>query len=173
MSLRTLTPVAPAAAPSAAGLVGHDHTLCVQQALSSAERLCADDGARLTPLRRRVLELVWASHKPLGAYELLDQLTREGHKPAPPTIYRALDFLLEHRLIHRLSSLNAYLGCSHPGDAHAGYFLICQGCGNAEELMETADIRNAIHAAAQASGFTVQQGTLELSGRCRQCRQAT
>lgn len=165
MTLQILSPTPPQPV-----LAGHDHSLCVRDALAEAERLCADRGARLTPLRRRVLELVWASHRPLGAYELLDQLAREGHKPAPPTIYRALDFLLEHRLIHRLSSLNAYLGCSHPGDVHAGYFLICQGCGDAEELADTTGLRAAITAAAQASGFHVQQGALELSGLCQQCR---
>lgn len=165
MTLQILSPIPPQPL-----LAGHDHSLCVRGALAEAERLCTDRGARLTPLRRRVLELVWASHRPLGAYELLDQLAREGHKPAPPTIYRALDFLLEHRLIHRLSSLNAYLGCSHPGDVHAGYFLICQGCGDAEELAETDGLRAAISSAAETSGFQVRQGALELSGLCRQCR---
>ena len=151
-------------------MLAHDHSQCISTALARAEQLCADSGARLTPLRHRVLELIWASHKPLGAYDLLDQLAREGHKPAPPTIYRTLDFLLEHRLIHRLASLNAFLGCSHPGDAHAGYFLICQACGTTEEVADTAGIQRAIREATAAAGFAVQQGTLELSGLCQQCR---
>lgn len=177
MTIRTITPATTAsggrapAAPLVRPTQAHDHSQCISQALSSAEQLCAASGARLTPLRRRVLELVWASHKPLGAYDLLDQLAREGHKPAPPTIYRALDFLLEQRLIHRLASLNAYLGCSHPGDAHAGYFLICQGCGTVEEIADTRGLQQAIAQVTEAAGFLMEQGALELGGRCLPCRE--
>jgi Fur family zinc uptake transcriptional regulator len=92
----------------------HQHEHCVHDALAAAEVLCAKRGVRLTAIRKRVLELVWASHQPLGAYAILDKLTNEGHKPAPPTVYRALEFLLEHGLIHRIASLNAFLGCIHP-----------------------------------------------------------
>lgn len=152
--------------------LGHDHGHCIRTALHNAEKVCADSGARLTPIRRRVLELIWASHKPLGAYELLDQLATEGHKPAPPTIYRALDFLLEHQLVHRIASLNAYTGCTRPGHNHSGYFLICQTCGNAEEVARPAAIEQAIAQAAVQAGFDVRQGTLELSGLCQQCQQA-
>ena len=80
----------------------HQHEHCVHNALSSAEDLCSKRGVRLTAIRKRVLELVWASHQPLGAYAILDKLTAEGHKPAPPTVYRALEFLLEQGLIHML-----------------------------------------------------------------------
>lgn len=149
--------------------LAHDHSHCVDSALATAERLCAEAGARLTPLRKRVLELVWASHKPLGAYELLDQLAQEGHKPAPPTIYRALDFLLQHGLVHRITSLNAFLGCTHPEQAHGGYFLICQHCGTAEELTEVKGLTTAIDATTAAAGFTVTHGALELMGSCQAC----
>lgn len=149
--------------------LAHDHSRCVSTALSDAERLCLDAGARLTPLRKRVLELVWASHKPLGAYELLDQLAQEGHKPAPPTIYRALDFLLQQGLVHRITSLNAFLGCSHPGQHHGGYFLICQHCGTAEELVNVGCMTSAIDEATAAAGFTVSHGALELMGICQTC----
>lgn len=148
----------------------HDHSHCVHDALVTAERLCADSGARLTPLRRRVLELVWASHRPLGAYELLDRLTAEGHKPAPPTVYRALEFLLEQKLVHRIASRNAFLGCTHPGASHAGYFLLCDECGNAEEIADGSPLAAAIATAAGAADFEVCSQTLELTGRCRRCR---
>ena len=148
----------------------HDHSHCVHDALATAERLCAESGARLTPLRRRVLELVWASHRPLGAYELLDQLTAEGHKPAPPTVYRALEFLLEQKLVHRIASRNAFLGCTHPGASHAGYFLLCDACGNAEEIADGRALAHAVNAAARAADFEVESQTLELTGRCRRCR---
>lgn len=148
----------------------HDHSHCVHDALAAADRVCAASGARLTPLRRHVLELVWNSHRPLGAYELLDQLTAEGHKPAPPTVYRALEFLLEQKLVHRIASRNAFIGCSHPGAAHAGYFLLCESCGNAEEIADTAALGQAVDEAAAAAGFTVESQTLELTGRCQHCR---
>jgi Fur family zinc uptake transcriptional regulator len=148
----------------------HDHSHCVHDAMSAAERLCAASGARLTPLRRRVLELVWDSHQPLGAYELLDRLTAEGHKPAPPTVYRALEFLLEQKLVHRIASRNAFIGCTHPGAAHAGYFLLCETCGNAEEIPDPRALAKAVDHAAQAADFQVQSQTLELTGLCRRCR---
>lgn len=149
----------------------HDHDHCVQDALAAADALCARNGARLTTLRRRVLELVWSSHQPLGAYELLDRLTADGHKPAPPTIYRALEFLLEQRLIHRIASRNAFVGCARPGASHSGYFLLCESCGNAEELPDSSALGQAVAAAARQADFQVQSQTLELTGQCRRCRQ--
>ena len=172
--LSRITPLSPdASALSRRPVLGHDHAQCIRTALTQADAVCEANGARLTPLRRRVLELIWVSHKPLGAYELLDQLTHEGHKPAPPTIYRALDFLLENRLIHRPARRNASLGCSHPGDAHAGYFLICQHCGNTEEVAQSEALQNALHKTTEAAGFTVLQSALELSGICQHCRTNT
>lgn len=147
----------------------HDHRHCVTDALARAERLCQENGARFTPLRRRVLELVWNSHKPLGAYELLDHLTAEGHKPAPPTVYRALEFLQEQKLVHRIASRNAFVGCSHPGVVHSGYFLLCECCGNAEELTESHALVKAVDDAATLARFTLRSQTLELTGVCRHC----
>ena len=143
----------------------HDHSHCVHDALSEAERLCTARSVRLTEIRRRVLELVWSSHKPLGAYDILDRLTAEGHKPAPPTVYRALEFLLEQKLIHRIASRNAFIGCSHPGAPHAGYFLLCTTCGNAEEIGNSVPLAQAV-----AAEFLVESQTLELAGTCRHCR---
>lgn len=147
----------------------HDHSHCVHDALKAADRLCHESGARLTPLRRRVLELVWNSHKPLGAYELLDCLTAEGYKPAPPTVYRALGFLLEQKLVHRIASRNAFVGCSHPGVVHSGYFLLCECCGNAEEMANNSALIKAVAKAAALAEFAVHSQTLELTGICRHC----
>lgn len=166
MSTPVFTPYQPGHGP------GHDHSHCVHDALATADRLCAESGARLTPLRRRVLELVWDSHRPLGAYELLNQLTAEGHKPAPPTVYRALDFLLEQKLIHRIASRNAFVGCSHPGAAHAGYFLLCEACGNAEEIADNSGLASAVDTAARTAQFQIHSQTLELTGLCRHCTEA-
>lgn len=149
----------------------HNHQRCIQQALNSAEQLCSQRSARLTPLRRRVLELIWQSHKPLGAYELLGFLQEEELGSAPPTVYRALDFLLAQGLIHRLASLNAFIGCNQPGEAHSGYFFICSDCGVALEIDNSA-IGAEIDAQAQALGFRINEQMLEVRGQCERCYRA-
>jgi Fur family zinc uptake transcriptional regulator len=147
----------------------HDHQDCVRAALEAAELSCQAQGARLTPIRRRILELVWASHEPVGAYGLLDRLANEGVKAVPPTIYRALDFLLEQGLVHRLERLNAYVGCSHRHGPHAAQFLICTGCGRVAELDDPA-IGSALLQSAKSRGFSVSRQTVEVEGLCPDCR---
>lgn len=148
----------------------HDHSRCVSRALSSADALCQRQGVRLTALRRRVLELVWQSHIPLGAYDILATLTAEdGRRAAPPTVYRALDFLLENRLVHRIASLNAFVGCTHPEQPHQGQFLICRQCKAAIEL-ESSAIGEAIQQVAATQGFHVESETVEVVGLCDHCR---
>jgi Fur family zinc uptake transcriptional regulator len=148
---------------------GHDHGHCVEDALAAAEKVCAEKELRFTPLRRRVLELVWSSHKPVGAYALLDELRNEDLGSAPPTVYRALDFLIENGLIHRIERMNAFVGCSHPGEAHRGFFLICSDCGNAEEL-QSDGLADTISASASRRGFMAREMTLEVTGVCGDCR---
>ena len=145
------------------------HRRCIKQALSDAEQICLQRKSRLTPLRKRVLELVWSSHKPLGAYALLEQLSKEGHKPAPPTVYRALEFLQEQGLVHKVNALNAYMGCAHPqpGD-HNRQLLICRLCGNVAEL-QISEIEHAIDSVAKSAAFTVEKQALEILGVCLQC----
>ncbi|MBB3102980.1 Fur family transcriptional regulator [Azomonas macrocytogenes] len=150
----------------------HDHDLCVKSALANAEAICVRQGVRLTALRRRVLELVWQSHKPLGAYDILAVLSeQDGRRAAPPTVYRALDFLLENGLVHRIASLNAFMGCVHPEHAHQSQFLICRNCHTAIE-MESQTISEAITAAARSIDFVVQGETVEVIGLCAACRKA-
>lgn len=150
----------------------HDHSRCVHSALSEADAICAQKGLRLTALRKRVLELVWQSHKPLGAYDILAVLSeQDGRRAAPPTVYRALDFLLENNLVHRLASLNAFMGCAHPEHAHQGQFLICRQCHVAVEL-EQVNITQAIEAGAAGIGFTVESQTVEVVGLCTNCKAA-
>jgi Fur family zinc uptake transcriptional regulator len=147
----------------------HDHLRCVTDAMSDAVRLCRTRGVRLTALRTRVLEIVWQNHKPMGAYDILAVLAAEGRSAAPPTVYRALEFLLEQGLVHRLSSLNAVVGCSRPGHTGCGQFLICRSCGNAAELNDSA-VERAITRSATSQGFAVQGHTVEISGVCPDCR---
>jgi Fur family zinc uptake transcriptional regulator len=150
----------------------HDHSHCVHTALTEADALCAQKGLRLTALRRRVLELVWQSHKPLGAYDILGVLSEEdGRRAAPPTVYRALDFLLENGLVHRIASLNAFTGCNHPTHVHQGQFLICRECHAAIELQHPA-ISDAVVSAAAEVGFAVEGQTVEIVGICSGCKAA-
>ena len=148
--------------------LAHAHEACIDDALAAAEEVCARRGARLTPLRRRVLELVWTRHEPVGAYDLLERLRQEGRRAAPPTVYRALDFLLDNGLVHRIESLNAYVGCGAPSDAHAGQFLICRGCGVVGEL-DDAEIVELVARKAGRMGFDVQRQTIEIMGLCPAC----
>jgi Fur family zinc uptake transcriptional regulator len=146
----------------------HDHVHCIEEALDAAEQKCSEEGLRLTPLRRRVLELVWSSHEPVGAYHILDTLREERAGAAPPTVYRALEFLRDHDLIHRIESLNAFVGCGDPARRHGGQFLICTECGAVAEL-DDPDIAGAVACRADALGFTVDRQTIEVSGRCGAC----
>lgn len=150
----------------------HDHQQCVSDALALAEQVCERNGARLTLLRKRVLELVWQSHRPMGAYDLLETLAREDdRRPAPPTVYRALDFLQEHGLVHRIASLNAFIGCASPEHTHQGHFLICRNCRVAFEL-DQALIQPTITRVAQQRGFAVEAETVEITGLCAHCQEA-
>jgi Fur family zinc uptake transcriptional regulator len=146
----------------------HDHSHCQSEALARAEVLCAERGARLTTLRRKVLELVWNSHQPIGAYAILDQLRQGDRGAAPPTVYRALDFLMEQGLIHKLESLNAFIGCDHPESRHVSQFLICTKCNGAVEIQDSG-ISSAVGKSAEAAGFSVSRLTIELQGLCPNC----
>lgn len=147
----------------------HNHAVCINSALSEAESYCRNAGLRLTELRRKVLRLIWHSHRPVGAYELLEQLTPVDRRPAPPTVYRSLDFLLEHKLIHRIDSLNAFIGCSRPGHTHEAQFFICIHCGEAVELTDPK-IERALSRDAERLGFDIQKQTVEIAGICPLCQ---
>lgn len=148
----------------------HNHEHCITEALKGARDICQRKGSRLTPLREKVLELVWQSHKPVGAYEILAELARQEERPAqPPTVYRALDFLLEQGLIHRLSSLNAFIGCPHPGKTHNSCFLICERCRTTLEIDHQA-INQSILSCASDQGFKVSDTSIELTGLCQNCQ---
>ena len=146
----------------------HDHEACITDAMAKAEQVCQQQGQRFTNLRRRVFELVWYHHRPIGAYEVLDLLQRDG-RAAPPTVYRALDFLLEIGLVHRIASLNAYVGCIQPHLTHDGQFFICSACKSYAELDDSA-INDAIAKSAAAHGFSVRQHTVEIMGLCSRCQ---
>lgn len=147
----------------------HDHRACMIQAIDQAKQLCAKRKLRLTAIRQQVLQLIWQSHKPIGAYDLLALINQQGGKAAPPTIYRALDFLLEHGLIHRLASVNAFIGCICPEHGHQGSFLICRQCHRAQEVTHPT-LTSKLQKLAQAQGFAVESTILEVSGLCQACQ---
>jgi Fur family transcriptional regulator, zinc uptake regulator len=146
--------------------------------LELAEQACAKRGARLTDLRRQVLGLILNNTRPSSAYDLLDNL-RASHKgAAPPTVYRALEFLLDQGLVHKIERLSAYIGCAHDLDhaacahehhLHAAQFLICDQCGRAAEL-DDSGIGDALTLAARRDGFTPRHTTVEVNGLCADCR---
>ncbi|SNX71529.1 Fur family zinc uptake transcriptional regulator [Cereibacter ovatus] len=157
--------------PGATPFQPHDHSRCTSTTLAHAERAVAETGARLTPVRRRTLEILLEAHRALGAYEVLDRLAQDGFGNKPPVAYRALDFLVDQGLAHRISRLNAFTACMHPGVAHAPAFLICRGCNRVAEA--PADpVRTALETAATALGFTVERSTVEALGLCPACHEA-
>src|SRR4030081_1752630 len=132
----------------------HDHNRCTADAIDHAERVCEQRAQKFTPIRRQVLQALLSSHRPLGAYEVIDELAKSMPRPAPITVYRALDFLMENGLVHRIESRNAFLACvhSHEGDDLIA-FLICEHCGAIGEA-SSAGVAGTLSAAARAAGFS-------------------
>ena len=149
----------------------HDHAHCAHDALLRAEALTAATGARLTPVRRRVLEILLEEHKALGAYDVLARLATEGFGNQPPVAYRALEFLVDQGLAHRIQRLNAFTACVHPGEDHAPAFLICRICHAVAEAEATA-ARASLDAEAARAGFRVERSTIEALGLCPACVEA-
>ncbi len=138
------------------------------QVLDRAETLCRERGVRLTEQRKAVLQLLCVSEKPLSAYDLLERMRGVVRNPAPPTVYRALHFLLDQGLVHKLESLNAYVGCAHPDHPHASQFLICDDCGEVAEV-EDPSVARSLKAAGNEIGFRTRRPVVELLGTCAQC----
>jgi Fur family zinc uptake transcriptional regulator len=142
----------------------------VARFIDQATELCDRRNLRFTSLRKQVLELVCKAEQPVGAYHLLDQLRESGRSAAPPTVYRALDFLLEQGLVHRLATNNTYLACAHPQHPHAAVFLVCSQCGHTQEV-HTGSIIDQLRHQAEQFDFAIEHASVELTGLCRRCRQ--
>lgn len=147
----------------------HNHQSCINQALKSAEKVCQQKNIRLTPIRRRIFELVWSNHKAVGAYDLLEILHLENPKAKAVTIYRALDFLLAAGLVHKVESLNAFVGCLKPEIAHNAVLLICNQCQQTDEV-EAQPVYDTIYQLADRNSFIPQHISLELHGCCKTCQ---
>ena len=151
------------------GFKAHDHSDCVNSAISAAEARCAASDLRLTPVRRRVLELLLAEHRALGAYDILAQLSSEGLGAQPPIAYRALDFLVKSGFAHRIEALKAYIACTHFGVDHTPAFLICRSCQSVAES-DTTMTQGRLGDAARAAGFHIEHTVVEAQGLCPTCQ---
>ena len=143
----------------------------IETALSRAQLICKKRGARLTPVRRRVLELILSADQPTGAYALLGQLQRGRGKLGPPTVYRALEFLLAHKLIHKVETSSAFIACGDIDHPHESQFVICDDCGATEELCDE-DIVQSLRRLGEGRGFAVERQIVEARGLCPVCRVA-
>lgn len=147
----------------------HDHSRCQQVAQARIRELFETRNLRLTQRRREVLEILLASHQPLGAYDILELMnqTGEGARVAPPIVYRALDFLMQAGVIHRIESKNAYISCARPGHRYGAQFLICRDCDRVAEL-DNSD--RDLLAKADNLGFSVDHSVIEITGVCAECQ---
>jgi Fur family zinc uptake transcriptional regulator len=150
---------------------GHSGPDRIAAILLAAEQRAAQTGARLTPVRRRTLELLLQAHGALGAYEVLEKLAADGFGSQPPVAYRALNFLVEQGLAHRIRRLNAFTACTHPGHSHRAVFLICETCNSVTEALGDS-VAEALGQAAKQAGFTLSRATIEAVGLCGPCESA-
>jgi len=152
------------------------HVADAEAFIAAVQKACHERGLRLTPIRANVLRLLAHAGKPVKAYDLLAWVrnskesgqVKEAGADAPPTVYRALDFLINHGFIHKLASVNAFVACHHPGATHSVPFLICDHCQQAIEL-EDRDIVRQLENRARAVGFKPQAQVLEVHGLCAHC----
>lgn len=145
-----------------------NHKVCIEDAILNAELICKDNGIRFTAIRRKVFELIWKSHNPIKAYDILDFLQEENAAARPTTVYRSIDFLIENGLIHKLNRLSAYVGCAHPRKHNDCYFLICSSCGDITECCDSK-ITEIIIGSSSNLNFKTKNVTLEIEGICQNC----
>ncbi|MBO67566.1 MAG: Fur family transcriptional regulator [Acidiferrobacteraceae bacterium] len=154
---------------TAIGFERHNHDACIRSGLDSATLRCKNAGLQLTPVRRRVLEILLAEHHAHGAYEILDRLRDEGLGSQPPIVYRALEFLVHNGFAHKIERLNAFIACAHLAGNHSPVFLICRLCAAVAE--EHADLtRGVLGRAAKTVGFLIERPAVEIEGICIVCR---
>jgi Fur family zinc uptake transcriptional regulator len=146
----------------------HDHSHCTTDLIARAERTCARRGSKLTGQRRNILACVAQGHSAVGAYDIIERMAERGSRPAPITVYRALDFLQAHGLVHKIESRNAFIACSHAHEGKPAALLICETCGIVAEL-DAPEIFERMVQKAMAQEFTPSHTLIEMSGTCGAC----
>ena len=146
----------------------HDHRQCENTLLKTAQQLCDQRAQRLTQRRRQVLQILLRSHQPMGAYDVMQAMNEQESGITPPIVYRALDFLQQQGLVHRIESRNAFIPCSHPGHAREAQFLICSNCQRVAEIEHQP---LPAETQAQRLGFEVRHAIVEINGLCASCQQ--
>lgn len=149
----------------------HNHERCTAELLARAERTCERRGSRLTGQRREVLNCVAQSHSAVGAYDIIERMAGQGPRPAPITVYRALDFLEAHGLVHKVESRNAFVACSHPHEGKPAALLLCERCGLVAEL-DAPEVFDTLQSVARAQDFIIHRSVVELTGLCGSCGEA-
>lgn len=151
----------------------HDHRRCAVDALGHAETISRREGLRFTAQRRAVLEALLTSHVPASAYDVIDRLARNDRRPAPISVYRALDFLVDNGFAHRIESKNAYVACDRGAECspEATLFLICDNCGAAGEASSEA-LGRLVAEETTRRAFLPRLRVLEIRGLCARCRTA-
>ena len=161
----------PVGAQTPVAFQSHDHSSCEGGVLDVADQRAREAGLRLTPVRRKALEILLESHRAMGAYEVLERLASDGFGDQPPVAYRALDFLVDNGLAHRIRRLNAYAACMHPEVDHTPVFMICRKCSAVAEAL-AQDVRAAVRGVASSAGFIVERVNVEVLGLCPACQEA-
>ncbi len=145
----------------------HNHELCFESALKDFKQHFIKKKLKLTPLRLKVFQLLLKDHRPLGAYQILDLLRKDGFSSTPPIAYRVLDFLIKHGFVHKIKKLNAFVACSHPGNSHSPTFMICRKC---EKVAEINEKESGLKFSRETSSeFKIEEAIIELIGICKNC----
>ena len=137
------------------GFDQHDHGSCIATGVEIAEAQCKAAGLKLTPVRKRVLEILLSEHRAMGAYDILERLRADGFASQPPVAYRALDFLVANGFAHRVERLNAFVACDRPSEAHAPAFLICRVCDAVAEA-NAPHAKGPLAKSARDAGFEIE-----------------
>ena len=147
----------------------HDHRKCSKKVIQNAEETCLKFSLNFTPIRKKVLEIISSNHKPSRAYDLLEKLRDDGFCDKPPTIYRALDFLIENKIVHKLNTINAYVACFDEESEEISCFLICEMCQEIEEF-HNKNLNKVLTNIGKKRGIEIKNLNLEIGFKCQECK---